>query len=76
MSLNDLNFGQLLHLLNNDELKNESRLLEKQDKHIVATKPGISFHQTYIYNQRISEINKKHAGLQLGVLQGYQKTFL
>ena len=48
MSLNGLNFGELLHLLNNDKLKNIIRLLENQHKQIFAAKSGITFNQTYL----------------------------
>ena len=45
-----LNFGQLLHLLdNNNELKNIIRNFEKQKKRIISAQYGILFNQTYIY---------------------------
>ena len=44
-----LNFGQLLHLLNNEELKNKIRNFEKQKKQVISAKYGILFNQTYIY---------------------------
>ena len=43
-----LNFGQLLHLLDN-ELKNIIRNFEKQKKQIISAQYGILFNQTYIY---------------------------
>ena len=46
MYVNDLNFSQLLHLLNNYEFKNKIRLLERQHKQILAAKSGIKFNQT------------------------------
>ena len=45
MTLNDLNLGQLLHLLNNDEHENKFKLLEKQHKQILAAKYLITFYQ-------------------------------
>ena len=41
-----LNFGQLLHLLNNEELKNKIRNFEKQKKKVISAKYGILFNQT------------------------------
>ena len=38
MSLNDHNFGQLLHLFNDDELKNKIRILEEQHEQILSAK--------------------------------------
>ena len=48
-----LNFGQLLHLLDN-ELKNIIRNFEKQKKQIISAQYGILFNQTYIYIYNIS----------------------
>ena len=44
----ELNFGQLLHLLDND-LKNIIRNFEKQKRQIISAQYGIFFNQTYIY---------------------------
>ena len=50
MSFNDLNFCQLLHLLNNDELKNKITFLEKQHKQILSAKSRKTFNQTCLTN--------------------------
>ena len=42
-----LNFGQLLHLLDNEELKNIIRNFEKQKKQIISAQYGILFNQIY-----------------------------
>ena len=49
MDLSNLSFGQLLHLLDSDDLKNKIRNYEKQKKQIISAKYGIIFNQTYIY---------------------------
>ena len=46
MDLFNMSFGQLLHLLDNEELKKEIRNFEKQKKHIISAKYGIIFNQT------------------------------
>ena len=43
-----LNFGKLLHLLDN-ELKNIIRNFEKQKKQIISAQYGILFNQTHTY---------------------------
>ena len=47
MDFLNLNFGQLLHLLDN-ELKNIIRNFEKLKKQIIPAQYGIHFNQTYI----------------------------
>ena len=46
MDLSNLSFGQLLHLLDSDDLKNKIRNYEKQKKQIISAKYGIIFNQT------------------------------
>ena len=44
----DLNFGQLLFLLNNEVLKNQIRSIEKINKRIINIKNGIHFNEICI----------------------------
>ena len=44
----ELNFGQLLFLLNNEVLKNKIRTIEKINKRIIAIKNGIHFNEICI----------------------------
>ena len=55
MTLNDFNLGQLLHLLNNDEHENKLRLLEKQQKQILAAKCLITFYHIYIHSKYVAK---------------------
>ena len=49
MSFSQLNFGQLLHELNNVDTKHKIRFYEKIKKRIPLTNYGIYFNQLYIY---------------------------
>ena len=49
MSFSQLNFGQLLHELNNVDTKHNIRFYEKMKKRILLTNYGIYFNQLYIY---------------------------
>ena len=46
MNFSILNFSQLLHLLDNEELKNRIKNFEKQKKQIISAQYGILFNQT------------------------------
>ena len=48
MALDQLNFLQLLHLLNDEHLKNKIRCIEKVNKQIANIKSGIKFNNTCI----------------------------
>ena len=58
MAFLTLNFGQLLHLLDN-ELKNIIRNIEKQRKPIISAQYGILFHQTCL-NEELYHIQNHH----------------
>ena len=49
MVIDQLSFGQLLHLLNDEQLKYKIRCIEKVTKEIANIKSGIKFNNTYIY---------------------------
>ena len=48
MALDQLNFGQLLHLLKNEHLKYKIWCIEKVNKQIANIKSGIKFNNTCI----------------------------
>ena len=54
MDPSDLNFSQLLFLLNNEDLKNKIRRIEKINKRIIYIKNGIHFYEICIQEGRPS----------------------
>ena len=49
MAYSNLNFGQLLHRVENIDIKNNIRSYEKIKKRILSARHGILFNQIYIY---------------------------
>ena len=49
MAYSNHNFGQLLHRIENIDIKNNIRSYKKIKKRILSAKYGILFNQTYIY---------------------------
>ena len=49
MAYSNLNFGELLHKLENTEIKNETRLYEKLKKRIILANYAVLSNNIYIY---------------------------
>ena len=72
MSFSQLNFGQLLHELNNVDTKHKIRFYEKIKKRILLTNYGIYFNHIYIYikymDGLVREVNVRVLGKGLELL--------